>query len=188
MCACNKLNKARQRYYSSLSLSLIRTGYIPSTTPQRNCSLCRCRHILSPIAIFSLSLCRPYIPTSSHVRDKPTTAYLSPQPKQRYTRTSIVCSKYGDINYVISLQLSNRFFWFAKGLSPYTAKNSRAGLDSGPNAHQARFQPDIHPDSSATGATRLTSAESRLRLFAGESLPTFDLDSGSGLRPASRLH
>ena len=70
-----------------------------------------------------------------------------------------------------------------------TTQPNILGLDSGPNARQARFQPDIHPDSCATGATRLTSAtESRLRLFAGESLPTFDLDSGSGVRAASRVH
>ena len=34
----------------------------------------------------------------------------------------------------------------------------------------------------------LETTESRLRLVAGESLPTFDLDSGSGVRPANRLH
>ena len=72
-------------------------------------------------------------------------------------------------------------FWLCKPSSQTKLSQSTQpkilGLDSGPNARPARFQPDIHPDSSATGAIRLTFAtESRLKLVAAKSLPTLDLE------------
>ena len=94
----------------ALSLSHTHTHRLPSTTLQRNRSLCRCRHILSPVAIFSLSLSLSAV----HIFPPPATSETS----QLQPLFSLSSSPSRRKLYVIALQLSNRICRFAKGAFP----------------------------------------------------------------------